>query len=86
METIKIDDPESLVSNAAISIDPGLDEYGFPKLDKARFQGRENDATLGESVAAAKIPRFRVTAFDASVSQRPDGSKSKLHSLSLCHK
>ncbi|MCJ1391605.1 hypothetical protein MMC18_004469 [Xylographa bjoerkii] len=73
VETIKTDNPEDQGSNAASNATPDVDDYGFPKLDKARFQGRDNDATLAESIAAAKITKFRVTAFDASVSKLQDG-------------
>ncbi|MCJ1376915.1 hypothetical protein MMC17_000005 [Xylographa soralifera] len=73
VETVKVNNPKDQVLNAAPDAIPDVDEYGFPKLDKARFQGRDNNATLAGSLAAAKITEFRVTASDASITRLKDG-------------
>ena len=77
VETIKVNHPEKQGSNAASNAFPDVDEYGFPKLDKARFQGRDNNATLAGSLAAAKVADFRVTASDTSITMLDDGRYSK---------
>ncbi|MCJ1431350.1 hypothetical protein MMC27_000701 [Xylographa pallens] len=72
VETVRVDNPENQGPNAALDAIPDVDHYGFPKLDKARFQGRDNNATLAGSLAAAKIAAFRVTALDASITTLKD--------------
>ena len=78
VETVIVDNPENQSPNAAPNAIPDVDHYGFPKLDKARFQGRDNNATLAGSQAAAKIAKFRVTALDASITTLKDDRYSKI--------
>ncbi|MCJ1405237.1 hypothetical protein MMC11_008464 [Xylographa trunciseda] len=77
VETVKRDNSEIQGLNVASDSIPDVDEYGFPKLDKAEFQGHGNVATLAECITAAKISKFRVTASDAFVSKLKDGSYCK---------
>ena len=46
---------------AALNAKPDVDEYGFPRLDASQFQGRFNDATLAECVAALNAGPYKPT-------------------------
>ncbi|MCJ1281618.1 hypothetical protein MMC26_000938 [Xylographa opegraphella] len=78
VETVRLNNPQDPGSNAAPGAIQDTDEYGFPKLDEARFQGRDNKATLAGSLAATKIAKFRVTAADASITMLENGRYGKM--------
>ena len=70
-------------SNVAASLSeaPDVDEYGFPKLDENQFQGRHNDATLGECVSALNVGTFRLNMNDPFLQKRVDGTSGMLMNL-----
>ncbi|MCJ1478890.1 hypothetical protein MMC13_007574 [Lambiella insularis] len=55
VETMKPATSKADVSRLAIDASADVDDYGFPRLHVAQFQGRQNDATLAECVSAADI-------------------------------
>jgi hypothetical protein len=70
---------------ASLSAAPDVDEYGFPKLDMTRFQGRLNDATLGECVSALNAGSFRLSGNDLCLQKQVDGTSGMLKSLGYSH-
>ena len=74
VETLKADKSKGQGSIVTVEAVPDLDEYGFPKLDPSQFQGRNNNASLAEIVAAAGIPPFKITNRDPSVVKLKDGT------------
>ena len=70
-------------SNVAASLSeaPDVDEYGFPKLDENQFQGRHNDATLGECVSALNVGTFRLNMNDPFLQKRVDGTSGIIMNL-----
>lgn len=66
---------------ASLSEAPDVDEYGFPKLDESQFQGRHNDATLGECVSALNVGTFRLSINHPFLQKRVDGTSGMLMNL-----
>ena len=65
---------------AALDAKPDLDEYGFPKIEENRFQGRQNEATLDECVSALMVDSLRISANDPVLLKKDDGSYGKQQS------
>ena len=65
-------------SRLAATATPDLDEYGFPRLQPSRFQGRHNDANLRECIEAINVQSFRVATSDPTLVNVDGGSYGKL--------
>lgn len=78
-------DDKNRQRSAALAIDlkADLDEYGFPKIPTALFQGRYNDATLFQCVNAIVVAKPPVTKNDPVVRELSDGTYGKSHCLSI---
>ena len=59
---------------APIGTDPELDEYGFARLRSNCFQGRASNATISESVVAAKLDPFYLGRLDPIAVRLKDGT------------
>lgn len=72
VETISETKKKGKNKAAAVTSEPDLDEYGFPKLQANLFQGTHNDAAPFECALAVKIRPLFVTSLNA-ISKKLDG-------------
>jgi len=68
---------------APIGTEPNLDEYGFARLQPNCFLGRASNATMLESVLAAKLEPFYIGRLDPIAVKLKDGTYG-MHWLSSC--
>ena len=69
---------------AALDAKPDVDEYGFPRIEKTKFQGHQNDATLGECVSALNVDPLHISSNDPVLRKHDDGSFGTQRSDRLC--
>lgn len=68
---------------ATVNAAPDLDDYGFPKLSSHLFQGRHNDATLAECVAALGTGRLYFSAHDSIATTNSRSTKTQRPNIAV---